>query len=129
MYSLYIMSSKRSPKFTTTEELCDAIVAYLHKKQNGEKVNISSIKSKNGLNNREDVSLPPMPDWFDVNEWYKGNESTRTHRLQEGPKSVWRGVFTNTLTRVYGNRRYLGKLPGSSRGGTRRKKTRKNQKD
>ena len=125
------MSSKRSPKFTTTEELCDAIVAYLHKKQNGEGPNITSIKSKNGVNNSLDVPLPPMPDWFDPAEWYK--ESTRTHRLKLGPENVWLGVFTNTLTRTYGNRRYLGELPklltGSTRGGTRRRRnTRKNQK-
>ncbi len=125
------MSSKRSPKFETTEELSDAIVSFLHKKQNGDRPNITSVKSRNGVNNRLDVPLPPMPDWFDPAEWYK--ESTRTHRLKWGPENVWLGVFTNTLTKTYGNRRYLGKLPGSSsgstRGGSRRRNiTRKNQK-
>ena len=129
MYSLYKNSSKRSPKFTTTKELCDAIVSYLHEKQNGNKVNITSIKSRNGVNNKEDVPLPPMPDWFDVTKWNK--TSTDKHVVDNlgGPKMLWEHLFINTLTRTYGNRGYSGAIPRSTRGGRRRKNnTRKNQK-
>ena len=129
MYSLYIMSSKRSPKFTTTEELCDAIVSYLHKKQNGDRPNITSVKSRNGVNNKEDVSLPPMPDWFDAAKWNK--TSTTKHVVDNlgGPKMLWEHLFINTLTKVYGNKGYSGAIPRSTRGGSRkRKNTRKNRK-
>jgi hypothetical protein len=125
MYSLYIMSSKRSPKFTTTEELCDAILAHIHKKQNGEKVNITAIKNKNGVKKTENVPLPPMPHWFEVDKW--NTNSTTKHIVDNlgGPKMLWEHVFTNILTRVG----YSGKIPGSTRGGRRRKNnTRKNQK-
>ena len=119
------MSSKKSPKFTTTEELCDAIVSYLHKKQNGDRPNITSVKSRNGVKKTENVPLPPMPEWFDAGKWNK--TSTTKHVVDNlgGPKMLWEHLFINTLTKVG----YSGAIPRSTRGGSRRRKnTRKNQK-
>ena len=122
------MSSKRSQKFTTTKELSDAIVSYLREKQNGNKVNITSIKRKNGVNNTVNVPLPPMPDWFDVTfKWYKGNESTGYHRskMDEKGSSVWQGVFFNTLSKVYPNDRGYSGTRGGKRRRNQKRKTQK----